>query len=388
MDSDMENASTTEDQDGVDTDDFEASRQLAYHHKPRPIREILLELADATDPELKPGHYGEGAVVERVEKRVAALLGKEAALFMPSGTMAQQIALRIWCDRAATNHVAFHPLCHLEIHEQSGYQRLHGLRATLLGTADCLFTLEDLEKLIEPVGAILFELPQREIGGQLPVWDDLVEMVNWARDRDIATHLDGARLWETKPFYDREYTDIAGLFDSVYVSFYKILGGVAGSALAGPKDLIEEARLWQRRHGGNLVHLYPMTLSAEVGLDQRLERMDDYHRKAVEVAGVLTSLPGIRVVPDPPHTNMMYVFLEGDQARLMEAHQRMAREHDVDLFWGLNDTILPDVHRFELTLGDASLEFTADEVRELFAALLEYAQDGDQQPAPRNQPDE
>jgi hypothetical protein len=65
----MENDSTIEDQDGVDTDDFEASRQLAYHHKARPIREILLELADATDPELEPGHYGEGEVVERLEKR-------------------------------------------------------------------------------------------------------------------------------------------------------------------------------------------------------------------------------------------------------------------------------------------------------------------------------
>jgi threonine aldolase len=375
MGSDMENGSTIEDPEGVEKEDFEASRQFAYHHKSRPIREILLELADATDPELEPGHYGEGEVVERMEKRVAALLGKEAAVFMPSGTMAQQIALRIWCDRAGTNHVAFHPLCHLEIHEQSGYQRLHGLRSTLLGTTERMFSLVDLEDLTRPVGAILFELPQREIGGQLPVWDDLSAMVGWARERDIATHLDGARLWETKPFYDREYAEIAGLFDSVYVSFYKILGGVAGAALAGPADMIKEARVWQRRHGGNLIHLYPMTLSAELGLDQRLQRMDDYHRKAVEVAGVLTSLPGIRVVPDPPHTNMMHVFLSGDQQRLIAAQKRVAREHDVDLFSGLTDTILPDVQRFELTLGDAALEFTPAEVRTLFEALLEYAEE-------------
>jgi threonine aldolase len=359
----------------VTDDDFEASRQLAYHHRPRPIREILLELAEATDPDLTPAHYGEGEVVERLEARVATLLGKEAAVFMPSGTMAQQIALRIWCDRAGTNHVAFHPLCHLEIHEQNGYRRLHGLHSTLLGTAERLFTMEDLEKLSEPVGAILFELPQREIGGQLPAWDDLVAMVGWARERGMATHLDGARLWESRPFYDRDYSEIAALFDSVYVSFYKILDGISGAALAGPADMIKEARLWQRRHGGNLIHLYPMTLSAELGLDLRLERVDDYHRKAIDIAGVLASLPGVRVVPDPPHTNMMHVFLQGDRERLLAAKGRVAREYDVELFSGLSETVPPDLHRFELTLGDASLEFSAGEVRTMFEALLEYTRE-------------
>ena len=374
MDRDM-NSKPGEKPDEIEDDRFEASRQLGYHHKARPIRDILSELSEAADPDLKPGHYGDGEVVERLEKRIATLLGKEAAVFMPSGTMAQQIALRIWCDRAATDHVAFHPLCHLEIHEESGYQRLHGLRSTLLGTPDRMFALEDLQELIPPVGTILFELPQREIGGQLPAWDDLVAMIDWARERGIATHLDGARLWETKPFYEREYSEIAALFDSVYVSFYKILGGIAGSALAGPTDLIDEARVWQRRHGGNLIRLYPLTLSAELGLDQRLERMAEYHRKAIEVASVLTSLPGVRVVPDPPHTNMMHVFLEGDREQLMAAHERMAREHDVELFGGLNETILPDVQRFELTLGDASLGFTSDQIRTFFDTLLAYARE-------------
>ena len=369
----MDKNPSAADSPDVDEDAFAASRQLAHHARPRSIREILLELADATDPDLKPDRYGEGEAVERLEARIAALLGKEAAVFMPSGTMAQQIALRIWCDRAGTNHVAFHPLCHLEIHEQNGYRRLHGLHSTLLGTADGMFTIEDLEDLVEPVGAILFELPQREIGGQLPAWDDLVAMVGWARERGIRAHMDGARLWETRPFYGREYAEIAALFDSVYVSFYKILGGIAGAALAGPADLIKEARLWQRRHGGNLIHLYPMTLSAELGLTKRLERVDEYHRKADEVAAALTSLPGVRVVPDPPHTNMMHVFLSGDGEGLLAASQRVAREHDVELFSSLAATILPDLHRFELTVGDAALEFSSDEVKTLFEALFAFA---------------
>jgi feruloyl esterase len=87
---------------------------------------------------------------------------------MPTGTMAQQIALRIWSDRRGTRTVAFHPTCHLELHEQKGYQLLHGLHGRLVGDPNRLITLEDLESIHEPVAALLLELPQREIGGLLP----------------------------------------------------------------------------------------------------------------------------------------------------------------------------------------------------------------------------
>src|SRR6185436_5025530 len=145
------------------------------------------------------------------------LLGKEAAVFMPSGTMAQQIALRIWADRKGPRRVAFHPLCHLELHEHKGYQLLHGLHGVLVGSPHQLMTLADLEAVAEPLAALLVELPQRGIGGQLPPWDDLTRMLESARGRGAAIHLDGARLWETAPFYRRSYAEIAGLFDSVYV---------------------------------------------------------------------------------------------------------------------------------------------------------------------------
>ena len=352
-----------------------ASRQLGGHGKRRPIRDTLSELVDSMDATLEPDHYGDGEVVRRLETRVADLLGKEDAVFMPSGTMAQQIALRIWCDRAGNNHVAFHPLCHLELHEQDGYRQLHGLRSTLLGTTERMFTVDDLERIADVPAAVLWELPQREIGGQLPTWDELGAMVDWARQRGVAAHLDGARLWESKPFYGRPYPEIAGLFDSVYVSFYKIIGGVAGAALAGSEDFIKQARVWMRRHGGNLIHMYPMTVSAEAGLDLRIDRVDAYHRKAVEIAEVLASLPGVRVVPDPPHTNMMHVYIDGDKDRLLKAHKLMAEAHDVDIFRDLNQTILPDVQSFELTVGDATLDFTTDEVWALFESLLRHADD-------------
>src|SRR5215216_1108989 len=106
-------------------------RFLAGHGLQRP-HEVLTELATEVRPDEEPDRYGEGRLINDFEKDVAALLGKEAAVFMPSGTMAQQIALRIWADRARTPSVAFHPTCHLEIHEQKGYAMLHGLHGQLV----------------------------------------------------------------------------------------------------------------------------------------------------------------------------------------------------------------------------------------------------------------
>ena len=149
------------------------------HGRVRPHAE-LAALAQATAVDDEPDCYGTGALIEEFEREVATLLGKEAAVFMPSGTMAQQIALRIWSERRGCRTVAFHPTCHLEMHEQKGYQLLHGLHGRLVGDPQALVTLKDLMDIAEPVAALLLELPQREIGGQLPAWDDLQAQVAWA----------------------------------------------------------------------------------------------------------------------------------------------------------------------------------------------------------------
>src|SRR5207302_558590 len=111
--------------------------------------------------------YGKGEVPERLEARVAELLGKEAAVWMPSGTMAQQIALRIHADRSGRRAVAFHPFCHLDVHEERAYEVLHGLHAVLLGARDRLIAAADVEAVAEPLGTLLLELPQRDLGGRL-----------------------------------------------------------------------------------------------------------------------------------------------------------------------------------------------------------------------------
>ena len=344
----------------------------AWHGSPRP-RERLEELIRAVDEAERADRYGAGARVERLEQRIAELLGKEAAVFMPSGTMAQQIALRIWCDRRGRRTVAFHPTCHLELHEEKAYERLHGLHAALVGDPNRLIELADLEALREPVAALLLELPQREIGGLLPEWDDLVAQTQWARERGIALHLDGARLWEAQPFYERPHAEVAGLFDTVYVSFYKGLGGIAGAALAGDPELVSEARVWQRRHGGTLVTAFPYVVAAETALDERLERMPAHLDHARAVAAALATLDGLEVVPDPPQTPLFHVLLRGERDRLVEAALSVAEERKVFLFADPSSTPSPRWWRHEVMVGDVTLALGPDEVRDLYAEILERA---------------
>ena len=344
----------------------------AWHGGPGP-RARLLELADATDEDERFEHYGSGERIGRLEARVAELLGKESAVFFPSGTMAQQIALRIWCDRRGVRTVAFHPTCHLELHEEKGYERLHGLHGMLVGDPNRLIALDDLEGIREPVAALLLELPQREIGGLLPSWEDLSGQVAWARERSVATHLDGARLWESQPFYGRPHAEIAALFDSVYVSFYKGLGGMAGAALAGDAALVAEARVWQRRHGGNLVTLHPYVVAAELALDARLHRLAVHWKHARALAAALAAVDGVEVVPDPPQTPLFHVLLRGDRERLADAALGLAEERKVFLFAEPSSTTSPTWQRHEVMVGEVTLALEPAEVAELYAEVLARA---------------
>jgi threonine aldolase len=317
--------------------------------------------------------YGSGETVGRLESRVAELLGKEAGVLFPSGTMAQQIALRIWCERRGSTTVAFHPQCHLVVHEERGYEHLHGLHARPVGHRDRLISRKDLDAVTEPVGALLLELPQRDLGGQLPPWRELRAQATWARSKGAALHLDGARLWQCGPFYRRPLREIAALFDSVYVSLYKDLDGLGGCVLAGPDDGIAEARVWRIRHGGRLSTFEPMALSAERGLDEVLRRMPSFVRKAKEIGAALARVDGIDVVPDPPQVAMLHVAVRGKLERVNEALWEIAKERRTLIASGFGPTALPGVQRTELGIGAPSLEVPTTEIAELYAELVSRA---------------
>jgi threonine aldolase len=337
-------------------------------HGPKSVRERLQSVVDSPLSLERNDHYGRGGFVSQFEEELTQLLGQQAAVFMPSGTMAQQIALRIWSDRMGVSQVAFHPTCHLEKYEHMAYKELHGLTATLVGEEHRMFTLADLEAIDIPLSTLLIELPQREIGGQLPSWQELLDICDWARSRGIRLHLDGARLWECQPFYGKTCAEIGALFDSVYVSFYKTVFGFPGAALAGPADFIEEARIWQRRHGGNLQQQSPSAISAKLGLDRHLPQIEAYVDKAREVANILRGFDQVSIVPDFPPTNMMHLYFEGERDRLFDAAMQVSTEEKVGLFFGLGDD-----RKLELWIGEGALKISIEEIEKLFKRLFELA---------------
>lgn len=285
----------------------------------RSMAEELHLLADEAKQNEKRDVYGSGALINDFEDEVAKLLGKPAALFLPTGTLAQPLALRIHADQRQRNGVALHPTSHLMLHEQMGFEALWGLNGTTTGTADKPIALDDLKGVqTSDLSSILLELPMREIGGQLPHWDDLVSQSEWARANDIAMHLDGARLWQVPAAYGCSLAEVCELFDSVYVSFYKDLGAICGAILAGSEAFIEQAKVWTRRAGGNVITQYPQVISARRSLRENLPLMEDAVNYSKALGDALNELDGIRVNPQKPQTAMFHLHFAMNPETLSE----------------------------------------------------------------------
>jgi threonine aldolase len=351
---------------------FAACTRFLGGHYPVSVKDQLARLSEQTGASEKSDVYGAGALIEDFEKHVAELLGFASAVFMPSGTMAQNIAMRIHCDSRGSKRFAMHPTSHLELHEQKSYRELHGLNAELIGTGETLLSLKDFESSTGQYAAAIIELPQRESGGLLPKWDDLVRMSEYCRGRKILVHMDGARLWEAAPYYRKSYREICSLFDTVYVSFYKGLGGLTGAMLVGPADFIANAKIWQRRHGGNLYRLFPYVISARESLKERLPKMSVYFEKAKEIAQAIAKVPGVRVVPQVPQTNMMHIKFERAASKLETAFGEIARDEKVAMFLRLQP-IDDQSCKAELSIGDAGLDLDAELVTRLMSRAMSRA---------------
>lgn len=329
----------------------------------------LAELGTSSDG-IEHDVYGAGGVVEKLETEVASVLGKPAAVLMPTGTMAQQIALRIHADRLGRRTVVMHPTAHPAMHEDEALGRLHQLRIRPAGDARTWHTTSDLDAISEPVAALLIELPQREIGGWLPTWGELEAQCRWAREQGGVAHMDGARLWESGPFYERPYAEIAALFDSVYVSLYKGLGGIGGACLAGEDSFVAEAREWRHRLGGMIFGMWPYAASGLAGLRLRLDRMPIYLAHAKQIADALRDVEGVEVTFDPPYTPMLHLSVRTTEAAFRAQTIRIATTEGLWTWPGCWATDRPMWRRVELSVGEATLEMPAVRIADLVAQLI------------------
>lgn len=356
---------------GINTlaDAFKCTAYPVSDHGERDIQ-VLKDAFQNVDANLKSDIYGTGQVIEDFQQKMAKCLGMESAVFFPSGTMAQQIALRIWCDEKGMKRVAYHPLCHLEIHEQDGLKELHHIEPVLLADANRCIRLEDVLSMTDEVACLLLELPQREIGGQLPPYEELEAISAYCRERKIKLHLDGARLFETLPYYGKSAAEICQLFDSVYISFYKGFGGIAGAILAGSESFTVTSKIWKRRHGGDLISLYPYIISADYYFDQRVNKMGQYYEGAKQLAEHMKRCHGVTIRPEVPVSNMFHVHFEASKEQMEAVLISLYQETGV----GLTAYVKEDSGTscsYECSIGDRYASIPEERIHQLCQLLDE-----------------
>lgn len=336
-------------------------RWLNGHRPLLSMRDSLLALAELPEAALPLDIYGQGQALQALEAEVAALLDKPAARFMHKGVAAQLVALRVHCG-SGDGPVALHPQSHIAIDEAEAFEQLLGLRGLRVGSTDAPFTNEHLAALPQDPAVVVVELPLRRGGYRLPAWEELVAVSDWCRAARIKLHFDGARLWEAAAHYGRAPADIAALADSVYVSFYKGLGGLAGCVLAGSPEFIEAAAPWQTRLAGNLFTVYPFALSALQGLRAQLPRQAGYRERARRLAAVLAAERGWLVAPEPPQVNAFQLHLPVSPEALRDGLLEVARREG---FW-LGARSVPSQRlvggaMVEVVIGDAADGWSDDE---------------------------
>ena len=327
--------------------------------------------AFAEEHDLDWDRYGERGAVAQLEADVADLMGKPAAVMFPSGVMAQQATLRAWCDRSGSRRVALPDLSHLVHHEQDGPRRVLGLELEWLTTGKETPTAAALDRVGGRLGAAMVELPLRDAGCLLPTWAELVELSAAARDRGLPLHADGARIWESVPHWDRTLAEAADLFDSMYVSLYKGLGGSSGALVVCPEDLAGELRSWRQRMGGTIFSMTTAAVGGLMGLREHLTSFGDYRAWAIDLADALHG-HGIRTFPEVPHIATFLAYAPGSADAVNERIVAFTEERGVVPSGLWRDTDVPGWVETELTCYESALAHDPVEVARRMAEALGF----------------
>lgn len=337
-------------------------------HKNQNLKEIFLELAHFCEEySLDKDKYGKGEFLNNFENEIAKVAGMEAGLFLPSGVMAQLIAIRIWADQAKIGRFACHESCHLIRHEEEAYKYLHQLEAIIIGQEGQVPLLEDLVKINKAVSSLVYELPMRHLGGDLPSLSELEQIKKYAQKHNIKVHIDGARVFEVLPYYDVSLSDLMSGVDSLFLSFYKGFGSTSGSMLLGSKDFIVKSKVWLRRHGGNLFQLYPLAIPAKFNFDKRRELFSQYYEKAKSLVEDLRSELGLVIVPEVIKSNMFHLRIPMGKEKLAEK-MKLVNNYIINLgIWG-EDSLGRSV--VEFSVGDSTIDIPNKELLRVFSELI------------------
>ncbi|HET7029000.1 MAG TPA: GntG family PLP-dependent aldolase [Candidatus Limnocylindrales bacterium] len=277
--------------------------------RPTPAMREAMARAEVGDDQ-----FGEDPTINRLQERVAALLGHEAGLWFPTGTMADQVAIRT-VTRPGDEVLAARE-AHILWHEAGGTSGTSGVQVTEIGAGRGRFTVDEMLAARKPSAAmypptvlVSVENTHNRAGGVVIGREEGREIAEAARAAGLATFLDGARLWNAASALEVPPSELAAPFDVVAVSFSKGLGAPGGSMLVGSMEFVERATRYRRMAGGAMRQVGIFAAAAEHALDHHLDRLGEDHANARLLAERLASAPGVELDLATVQTNIVVARL-------------------------------------------------------------------------------
>lgn len=316
--------------------------------------------------------YGSGGAVESLERKFAEITGKESAVFMPTGTMANQFAIDVLSGENVKIFVQ--DTSHVYRDEADAAQSVFGKRLIPLAKGEAFFTATQLQTAVESlkdeevfrsgIGAVSIENPVRRADGKVVPLEEIRKISAYCRNNNIRLHLDGARIFMSSAWTGVSVKDYASYFDTVYISLYKYLGASSGAILCGPKSVIDKMPPLIKVHGGAM---YGNWTNAAMAL-HRLQEFENRLKKAVSMSEVVFSainkIPGIQVNSIPGGTNIyeMKLSKEIDGKKMQEKLNK-----DFNIRIGRPN----DKNHSQLTVNETLLYQNADYVINAFKKSIE-----------------
>jgi len=275
----------------------------------REMREIMLAAEVGDDV------YGEDPTINLLQDKTADILGKEAALFVPSGVMANQLALKVHTQPG--DEVIVETESHIFNFETAGASFLSGVQLhTVIGNHGILHAEQIIQSIRSSVyynprtALVCIENTHNKAGGTIYPLEEIQRISELTRNRNIALHLDGARLWNASAASGIPPKEYARSFDTVSVCFSKGLGAPVGSALAGTRENIERARKYRKIFGGGMRQAGIIAAGALFALEHNRERLEEDHKKAKYLAEQLQRVPGFHIDTEYVQTNVVVIDIK------------------------------------------------------------------------------
>jgi threonine aldolase len=337
----------------------------------KPTREMRRAMAEA---EVGDDVYGEDPTVRALEQRTAELLGKEAALFVPSGTMANQIAVGV--HTRPGDEVLCGLTSHVYVWEGGGMARLSGVTARTFAGDGGLLTLGELGDAIRPedphyvrTRLVCLENTHNRGGGRVHPIEDVARIARWSREHDLCLHLDGARLMNAVVASGVTASEWGRHFDTISICFSKGLGAPVGSALAGSAAAIREARRFRKLFGGGMRQAGILAAGALHALDHHVDRLRVDHEHARLLGEAFAATEGFALESGPVETNLVWVVVDRSLGTAAEVAAYL-RSHGI-LVSALGTQVLRACTH--LDVSREQVEHAASVIRRIEPAMLSAA---------------